>query len=134
PIDHVCYVAALAEKLHYFLAGSSHLRPARFRFGILLKSSNLVPFEREIHLMQVALWSETNMVTLCAKHDLVGVIDEDLPPNFNEYLFEGNRHGKQARCSSLSIQQSRQIYFCTSMPCGSLTTISGALSRKSGGS
>src|SRR4029077_8480927 len=83
--------------------------------------------------MQVALWSETNKVTLCAKHDLVGVIDEDLPPNFNEYLFEGNRHGKQARCSSLSIHESRQIYFCTSTPCESLTTISGALSRKSGG-
>jgi hypothetical protein len=59
---------------------------------VLLQLPNLVPVEYEVHLPQAALRSQPNRVLLCAKLDHVGVLDEGLPPDLNQCLFEGRVH------------------------------------------
>jgi len=53
-INHVCHVATPSEELHDLIASPCHLRPMRFRFRVLLQSTNLVPVEDEVHLPQTS--------------------------------------------------------------------------------
>ena len=82
-IHYVRHVAALAQKLHHFLGGASHLCPPGFGFWVLLKPTNLVSVEYEVHLPQSALGSHANGIALFPKLDEVSVFDESLPPNLD---------------------------------------------------
>jgi len=53
--------------------------PTGFRFGVLLQSSNRIPVENKVHFPQMALGSQADRVTPCAKLDHGGVLDEGLP-------------------------------------------------------
>jgi hypothetical protein len=99
-------ITAFAEKLHDFLAGTRHLRPARFRCGILFQAAKLLPFEMKVDLTQSLFRRPTNRETIATQMNFFGVVDESLRPNVEQGLFEGRLHdwrerrglgGKQAR-------------------------------------
>jgi hypothetical protein len=69
PVNYVRHIATSGEKLHDLHTGACHLCPAGFRFRILLKPTNSVPVELEIHFPQLAFGSQLNGVTLYAKLD-----------------------------------------------------------------
>jgi hypothetical protein len=79
PVSHVRHITASAEKLHDLHAGACHLCPTGFRIGVLFKPTNCVPVEHEVDFPQMALGSQADRVTPCAKLDHGGVLDEGLP-------------------------------------------------------
>ena len=58
-----------------------------------ITTTNLVPIEHEIHLPQAALGSALDRVAAAVQFGDRGVLDEGLPPDFDERLFERRFHG-----------------------------------------
>jgi hypothetical protein len=78
--------------LQHLFAGPCHLRPTGFRVRVLLQASDIFTFEGEIDLTQAALGGSANGKTLFAKRKGLGILDESLPPNLNEHVFEREIH------------------------------------------
>src|SRR5580765_2029673 len=60
PIHHNCHVSSTFQKLHYVLSFACHLRPSRFRVGILFQpSENLksTRFNRRFAAVLIAYFS-----------------------------------------------------------------------------
>jgi protein-S-isoprenylcysteine O-methyltransferase Ste14 len=94
PIHHIRHVPALlTEELHDLLARACHLRPTGFGLRVLFQPSNLVPLEHEVHLPQTALGSAPDREAARSHLDGFGILDEGLPPDFDEGLLEGECHG-----------------------------------------
>ena len=55
---------------------------------VLLQPTNLIPVENEVHLPQTSFWGPPDGMTLSPKLDDVGVLDERLPPDLDEYFLK----------------------------------------------
>lgn len=64
PINDIRHIATITDELHHFLASTCHLRPTGLRIGILLKTSEFVAVQNEVHLPQTFLGSSPNGVML----------------------------------------------------------------------
>jgi gluconolactonase len=93
PLDYNGHVAAFSEELHHLLARACHFCPAGFRVRVLLQPSNLCPVENEVQLPQTHSGRPPNAIMPASQLDYLGVVDEDLSPDFDQRLLERKFHG-----------------------------------------
>src|SRR5882672_2607196 len=79
------------KKLHHLVSRARQLRPARFRFRILLQPSQRLPLKHKIHFAQTFSRRLAHRERLPVQLDLCRAFHQRLPPHFHHCLFQ--RHG-----------------------------------------
>ncbi len=87
-VHYDCEVTATIEKLHDAFARARELRPARFRFGILLDSAKRASLEIEINLPQAVRGSARSGILHAINFGRAGAFHQDLAPDRDKGFFE----------------------------------------------